>query len=86
VPWFWIINGIVAVWVSIKAEQKGRNGWLWFFYAIFVPWIIPVIHVSLIKPDWDSYAKKHHIQWCPYCRSEIDENAIVCKYCGRDIR
>jgi hypothetical protein len=45
-----------------------------------------VIHVSLIKPDWDSYAKKHHILWCPYCRSEIDENAIVCKYCGRDIR
>ncbi|MBU0599574.1 hypothetical protein KKB54_01710 [bacterium] len=71
-----IIVGIVG---SIIAKKKGHSPILWFFLCAITPLLIAVI---IVLPP---LASKGYTKACFYCAEIIKENAVVCKYCGREL-
>lgn len=58
--------------VGAIASSKGRRFFPWFIYGALL-FIIAFIHVLCIQ------GKKE--KQCPECKSNIDREALVCKFC-----
>ncbi len=65
------------------AKSKGRSFILWLIYGVLLP-IIAVFHAILLKPN-DNKLLSDGMKKCPYCAEIIKPEAVVCRYCGRDL-
>ena len=80
---------IFGLFASFIAREKGREAGGWFFLgfffsllAIFALMAIPKRHmapVQVVDPGQTKQAV------CPFCREEINPEAIICKHCHSDL-
>jgi hypothetical protein len=89
---FWLIMAGV---VAIIANNKGRSAGSWFLYG-FLIWPIALVHIIVtraeptISEDRPFGGAPRSIgasdtRKCPFCAEIIKAEAIVCRYCNRDV-
>ena len=89
----WILFCIL---IGFMANLKGRSGYGFFLLSLFLSPLIGLIIVLIIMPDRHnipnvpappklSGLQPQTLKKCPLCAEYIKEEAIVCRFCGRDV-
>jgi len=82
----WVFLCIVA---GIIAYRKGRSGIGFFLLAIFLSPLIGIIAALIARPNAkeveDAQIASGTSKKCPFCAEMIKTEAIVCRYCGKDV-
>lgn len=80
---------LIALVPAIIASSKGHGFIGWYIYGVLL-WIVAVVHALVLQPTTVELERRMMVggdaRKCPSCAEFIKKDALVCRYCGRDVQ
>lgn len=80
----WFSTLVVALYPAKIAKRKGRDVYIWYFYA-WLMFPIAFIHALCIKKDVKSLKKDEFLCQCPFCAEFVNRETAICEHCNKGL-